>query len=81
MPEKFLKVRDIADTLQVHRTTVMGWIEQGLLPATRIGKTVRVSESDFNRFIAEFKHAGNQKAGADSTGSEEERLTPALAVA
>jgi excisionase family DNA binding protein len=53
MATKYLSARDIARTLDVAEQTAYRWIWDGTLPAVRIhGRLVRVSEDDFNRFLA-----------------------------
>lgn len=46
-----LTVNQIAKELQVHPKSVYRWIAQGKLKVIRIGRTVRISEEEYQRFI------------------------------
>jgi excisionase family DNA binding protein len=84
MEEKFLTVSEVAKSLRVTRQAVYRWLEDGDLRGYKFGRVVRIPQSDFDRFLAESEiQPGQQKTGADSAGGEpeEDRLTPALAVA
>ena len=50
--ENYLTRNDIAERLQVSVKTVDRWIKSGELPASKLGGSVRVSESDLRVFIA-----------------------------
>jgi excisionase family DNA binding protein len=50
--EKFYTIEQIADCMEVSTRTVRRWIEQGLLVPHRINGLVRVSEADFQAFLA-----------------------------
>lgn len=49
--ERLLTVREVADRLHVHPITVRRLIGSGRLPAVRIGRSVRVCESDLEAFL------------------------------
>ena len=51
--ESFLTVAEVAEKLKLNQQTVRNWIDQGLLPALRIGRRVRIRRSDFDRLLAE----------------------------
>jgi excisionase family DNA binding protein len=57
---EFLTVAEVAETLKLNQQTVRNWIDQGSLPALRIGRRVRIRRSDFERLI---------EAGATHPGS------------
>lgn len=38
---KLLTAEEVAQLLRVNRSSVYRWVEQGLLPAVKIGRTVR----------------------------------------
>jgi excisionase family DNA binding protein len=46
--DEFLTVAEIARILKLNQQTVRNWIDQGTLPALRVGRRVRVRRSDFN---------------------------------
>ena len=51
-PNGLLTVEQAADLLAVSSRTVYRMIEAGELPATRIGKTVRIQQAAIERFLA-----------------------------
>jgi excisionase family DNA binding protein len=57
---EFLTVAEVAQTLKLNQQTVRNWIDQGSLPALRIGRRVRIRRSDFEALI---------EAGATQPGS------------
>jgi excisionase family DNA binding protein len=48
---EFLTVAEVAQTLKLNQQTVRNWIDQGSLPALRIGRRVRIRRVDFERLI------------------------------
>jgi excisionase family DNA binding protein len=52
-PEEFLTVAEVAATLKLNQQTVRNWIDQGSLPAVRVGRRVRIKRSDFDRILDE----------------------------
>ncbi|MBO0768181.1 MAG: helix-turn-helix domain-containing protein [Solirubrobacterales bacterium] len=56
---EFLTVRDVADLLQLNEQTVRNWIDQGSLPAHRIGRRVRIQRSDLDQILNASKTAAN----------------------
>ena len=51
--ESFLTVAEVAELLKLNQQTVRNWIDQGSLPAVRVGRRVRIRRSDFDRLIAQ----------------------------
>jgi excisionase family DNA binding protein len=51
--DEFLTVAEIAELLKLNQQTLRNWIEQGQLPAVRIGRRVRIRRSDFERLVQE----------------------------
>ena len=49
--ESFLTVAEVAETLKLNQQTVRNWIDQGSLPALRVGRRVRIKRSDFERLL------------------------------
>jgi excisionase family DNA binding protein len=49
--EEFLTVAEVATRLKLNDQTVRNWIDDGKLPAFRIGRRVRITRSDFDRFV------------------------------
>jgi excisionase family DNA binding protein len=59
--ETYLTVAEVAETLKLNQQTVRNWIDQGSLPALRVGRRVRIKRSDFERILEESYNPG----GAD----------------
>jgi excisionase family DNA binding protein len=51
--ESYLTVAEVAATLKLNQQTVRNWIDQGSLPALRVGRRVRIKRSDFERILKE----------------------------
>jgi excisionase family DNA binding protein len=49
--ESFLTVAEVAKMLKLNQQTVRNWIDQGSLPALRVGRRVRIRRSDFERLV------------------------------
>ncbi len=50
---QWLKVEDIARELDLHVNTVRGWIRDGKLKATRVGRDYRIKREDYEKFLQE----------------------------
>lgn len=49
--ESFLTVAEVAELLKLNQQTVRNWIDQGSLPAVRVGRRVRIKRSDLQRIL------------------------------
>lgn len=58
LEDSFLTVAEVAEVLKVNQQTVRNWIDQGSLPALRVGRRVRIKRSDFERIVAQSYNAG-----------------------
>jgi excisionase family DNA binding protein len=56
--DEYLTVAEVAERLKLNQQTVRNWIDQGSLPAVRVGRRVRVRRSALDSILA---------AGATST--------------
>jgi excisionase family DNA binding protein len=56
--ESFLTVAEVAEWLKLNQQTVRNWIDQGSLPAVRVGRRVRIKRSDLDRILAEGYQGG-----------------------
>ena len=56
--DEYLTVHEIADRLKLNQQTVRNWIDQGRLPAVRIGRRVRVRRADLDRVLAQGDRRG-----------------------
>lgn len=64
LEDTFMTVADVAEILKLNQQTVRNWIDQGSLPATRVGRRVRIRRSDFERVLA--NGSTGRAAGAGS---------------
>jgi excisionase family DNA binding protein len=69
--EEFLTVAEVAETLKLNQQTVRNWIDQGSLPAVRVGRRVRIKRSDFER-ILEQGYSGRPAASGAPAGPSAE---------
>jgi len=53
MTEKYLTVNQVADLLQLHWQSVLNYIKRGDLPAIRLGRGYRISQTELDKFIAD----------------------------
>ena len=63
--DSFLTVAEVAEMLKLNQQTVRNWIDQGSLPALRVGRLVRIRRADFERLIA-----GGATGGATDVQSQ-----------
>ncbi len=56
--ESFLTVAEVAEILKLNQQTVRNWIDQGSLPALRVGRRVRIKRSDFERVLEQSYSSG-----------------------
>lgn len=49
--EPMMTPEDVADWLQVHRHTVYRWIDEGRLPALRIGRVYRIPRAEVEAMV------------------------------
>jgi excisionase family DNA binding protein len=70
--ETYLTVAEVAETLKLNQQTVRNWIDQGSLPALRVGRRVRIKRSDFERVLSEGYNAGNGSASRRESPSAED---------
>jgi excisionase family DNA binding protein len=62
-PIELLTVSEIATQLKLNPQTIRNWIDEGRLPAYRIGeRRVRVSRADFDAFLLSSKIEVSAKA-------------------
>ena len=70
--ETYLTVAEVAETLKLNQQTVRNWIDQGTLPALRVGRRVRIKRSDFQRILEESYSAGTAAASRRSGPSADD---------
>jgi excisionase family DNA binding protein len=71
LEDSFLTVAEVAQTLKLNPQTVRNWIDQGSLPALRVGRRVRIRRSDFDRLLSDSYTAGAAAAGPTSPTAED----------
>lgn len=49
--DEFLTVAEVAEILKLNQQTVRNWIDQGSMPALRVGRRVRIRREDFLAFV------------------------------
>lgn len=68
-PDTFLTVAEVAGILKLNQQTVRNWIDQGSLPALRVGRRVRIRRSDFERILAEgYTGSSGESGGTGGSG-------------
>jgi excisionase family DNA binding protein len=70
--ETFLTVAEVASILKLNQQTVRNWIDQGSLPALRVGRRVRIKRSDFERVLAQSYTAGSGSPAQETGPSAED---------
>lgn len=58
--------------LKLNQQTVRNWIDQGSLPALRVGRRVRIKRSDFERVLAQAYTSGGASGLQDDGPSAED---------
>ena len=53
MNDKLLTLKEASEILNVHWQTVRSYIKEGKLKSSKIGKNIRIKQSDINEFIGE----------------------------
>lgn len=51
MQDRIMTPEQVAEMLQLHPFTVLGYIKDGRLRAARLGRVYRIRESDVNAFL------------------------------
>ena len=70
--DAFLTVAEVAGILKLNQQTVRNWIDQGSLPAHRVGRRVRIRRSDFEAVLAQSYTGGGGPAAQNSGPSAED---------
>jgi excisionase family DNA binding protein len=70
--ETYLTVAEVAETLKLNQQTVRNWIDQGSLPALRVGRRVRIKRSDFERLLEDSYGGGGTGASRQAGPSADD---------
>ena len=54
--EEMLTIRDVQATLKCGKTTAYSLVSRRLIPATRVGRSLRIRRSDLERFIEDNRY-------------------------
>ena len=68
LTDPFLTVAEVAEMLKLNQQTVRNWIDQGSLPAVRVGRRVRIKRSDLERLLDEGYSSGGVASPHQSSG-------------
>ena len=58
LDDTFLTVAEVAELLKLNQQTVRNWIDQGSLPAVRVGRRVRIRRTDLEQVLADGETKG-----------------------
>jgi excisionase family DNA binding protein len=72
LEDSFLTVAEVAEMLKLNQQTVRNWIDQGSLPALRVGRRVRIKRSDLERILDEGYTAGSGSGDRDGGPNAED---------
>jgi excisionase family DNA binding protein len=70
--DSFLTVAEVAEMLKLNQQTVRNWIDQGSLPALRVGRRVRIRRSDLERMLEQGSTAGTGSTQREAGPSAED---------
>jgi excisionase family DNA binding protein len=70
--EYYLTVAEVAELLRLNQQTVRNWIDQGSLPALRVGRRVRIKRSDLDRLLSDgYRGGSHSDASTDGPSAED----------
>jgi len=72
LEDSFLTVAEVAEMLKLNQQTVRNWIDQGSLPALRVGRRVRIRRSDLERLLRDGSTAPTGSSAQDAGPSAED---------
>lgn len=58
---EYLKVTEVAEELRIARSRAYELVADGTIPAVRIGRTIRVSRRELNRWLEGQRYLGNAR--------------------
>ena len=71
LEETYLTVADVAGMLKLNQQTVRNWIDQGSLPAVRVGRRVRIKQSDLEKILDEGYSGGSSTASVGGPSADD----------
>ncbi len=69
--DSFLTVADVAEMLKLNQQTVRNWIDQGSLPAVKVGRRVRIKRSDLDQLVEQGYRAAGSPAHAPGPSAQD----------
>ena len=72
LDDTFLTVAEVAEILKLNQQTVRNWIDQGSLPALRVGRRVRIRSSDLERVLEQGSTTAGKATAANGGPSAED---------
>lgn len=69
--DTFLTVAEVARMLKLNQQTVRNWIDHGTLPALRVGRRVRIKQSDLERLLTAGYTGGTAAAAGTERSAED----------
>jgi len=75
--DDFLTVADVSELLKLNQQTIRNWIDQGSLPALRVGRRVRIRKDDF-RAMLERGYTGTRASDSAAASTAEDFWSGAL---
>ena len=72
LEDSFLTVAEVAEMLKLNQQTVRNWIDQGSLPALRVGRRVRIRRSDLDRLLEQGRTGGRASSVGETGPSAED---------
>jgi excisionase family DNA binding protein len=51
MSERFLQISQVADLLEISKTTTRRLVKNGVLPAIRVGRQIRIDERRLEKWL------------------------------
>ena len=61
---------EVAELLKLNQQTVRNWIDQGSLPALKVGRRVRIRRSDLERMLEQGRMKGNSPSSQEALSAE-----------
>jgi excisionase family DNA binding protein len=72
LEDTFLTVAEVAGLLKLNQQTVRNWIDQGSLPALRVGRRVRIRRSDLELMLERGSTTAASSASPPGAGPSAE---------
>jgi excisionase family DNA binding protein len=76
--DEFFTVTEVAEHLKLNPQTIRNWIDQGRLPALKIGRRVRIRRSELDRVLDDGVISVAAPDEASGPGSGREELVEAI---